>query len=90
MILNWDENKNRINILKHGIDFYDIAEASENQMLVKRDERADYGEIRYIGIGTIFSIEVVIVWTIRDESIRIISARKANKKERKIYNDKIN
>jgi uncharacterized protein len=90
MTLVWDDNKNTINISKHGIDFNDIADAFEHQMLVKKDEREDYGEDRFIGIGTISSIEVVIVWTTRGNATRIISARQANKKERKMYNDKIN
>jgi uncharacterized DUF497 family protein len=37
MTLVWDENKNTINISKHGIDFNDIADAFEHQMLVKKD-----------------------------------------------------
>jgi len=90
MTLVRDENKNTINISKHGIDFNDIAEAFEHEMLVKKDEREDYGEDRFIGIGAISSIEVVIVWTTRGNTTRIISARQANKKARKIYNDKIN
>lgn len=90
MNFDWDENKNTINISKHGIDFNDIPEAFDNEMLIKKDEREDYGEDRFIGIGKIMSVEIVIVWTIRGDKIRIISARQANKKERKIYNDKIN
>lgn len=90
MILDWDENKNKINISKHGIDFNDIVIAFENPLLIKKDDRENYGEDRFIGIGKILSVEVVIVWTIRGDTIRIISARQANKKERKIYYDKIN
>jgi uncharacterized protein len=58
-------------------------------MLVKKDTREDYREDRFIGIGKVMSVEIVIVWTNRDDKIRIISARLANKKERKIYNEKI-
>ena len=59
-------------------------------MIVKKDERENYGEDRFIGIGKIRNIEVVIVWTYHSDKIRVISARQANKKERKIYNEKIN
>lgn len=90
MTFDWDENKNTINITKHGIDFNDIVEAFENEMLIQRDEREDYDEDRFIGIGRIMSVEIVIVWTIRGNKIRIISARQANKKERKIYNAQVN
>jgi hypothetical protein len=87
MIFEWDEGKNDINISKHGIDFNDITDAFNNSMIIREDSRQDYGEDRFIGIGKIMSFEIVIVWTIRDEKIRIISARQANIKERKIYND---
>jgi uncharacterized DUF497 family protein len=90
MILVWDQNKNTNNIVKHGIDFNDLREAFNNIMLIKRDDRADYGEDRFIGIGQIQSTVIVIVWTVREDQTRIISARKANKKEREIYYDKIN
>ncbi|MBM2815778.1 MAG: hypothetical protein HW421_2540 [Ignavibacteria bacterium] len=90
MDLEWDENKNAQNIKKHGIDFNNIADTFDTEMLIKRDERENYGEDRFIGIGKIKNIEIVIVWTKRDEKIRIISARQANKKERKSYNDKTN
>jgi uncharacterized DUF497 family protein len=86
MTFEWDENKNTINISKHGIDFNDIVSAFYNEMLIQKDAREDYGEDRFIGIGKIMTVEVVIVWTNRDDKIRIISARKANKKERNIYN----
>ena len=90
MNFDWDENKNIINIAKHGIDFNDISDAFDNEMLIKKDDRQKYSEDRFIGIGQINNIEIVIVWTYRNDKIRIISARQANKKERKIYNDKSN
>lgn len=88
MKLDWDENKNEINISKHGIDFNDLTEVYNNPMIVIKDERMDYGEDRFIGIAKMKSIEIVLVWTLRNNTIRIISARQANKKERKLYNDK--
>ena len=53
MILVWDQNKNTNNIVKHGIDFNDLREAFNNIMLIKRDDRADYGEDRFIGMQKI-------------------------------------
>ena len=90
MIFEWDENKNILNQSKHGIDFNHIPNAFDSPMIIKRDERENYGEDRLIGIGKIMNIIIVIVWTKRDDKIRIISARLANNKERKIYYDKIN
>lgn len=84
---SWDENKNYSNLIKHGIDFNDITEVFSKKMLVKLDKRKDYSEERLVGIGFLRNTIVVVVWTKRKDEIRIISARKANKKERKIYNE---
>ncbi len=55
-------------------------------MLVELDEREDYGEDRWIGIGLLRSIVVVVVFIEpRHDTIRIVSVRKANKYERTRY-----
>ena len=55
-------------------------------MLVELDEREDYGEQRWIGLGFLRDIVVVVVFAQRrQDTIRIISVRKANKHERKRY-----
>ena len=89
MALEWDDNKNKINIDKHRIDFFDAHTIFENPIITKIDERADYHEKRWIGIGKLEKIIVVLVYTKRGKNIRIISIRKANKIERKIYNERI-
>lgn len=82
----WDEGKNSTNQAKHGIRFEDILEVFDYPMLTKVDDRFDYGEVRYIGIGkNQIAVFFTIVYTKREPKIRIISARKANKKERKLY-----
>ena len=57
-------------------------------MLVKTDTRKDYGEKRLVGLGLLFEVVVVIVFTKRGDVIRVISIRRANKNERKIYQEK--
>jgi len=89
MNFEWDEEKNTINIAKHGIDFNDAILAFNSPVLTKKDNRIDYNEVRFIGIGKIFGKTIVVVWTTRNNRIRIISARLANKNERKIYNEKV-
>lgn len=90
MEFEWDENKNKINITKHGIDFSDVVEIFEHPMLVLADRRHDYGEDRWIGIGLLKMIVAVVVFTeMGAERVRIISARKATKYERKKYSKKI-
>jgi hypothetical protein len=82
----WDEAKNSENVRKHGIDFADIFEMFDGEMLVELDERFDYGEDRWFGIGFLDPGVVAIVWTERqDNVIRIISAPRANRYERQKF-----
>ena len=79
----WDEAKRSANIAKHGIDFVDVPEMFGGPMLVGPDVRKDYGEARQIGFGLIRGRLVAVVFTEREpETIRIISARKANHREK--------
>jgi len=87
MEFEWDENKNGENIRKHGIDFADAWQVFENPLLVKLDDREDYGEDRWMGVG-MMSNGIVIVLISQKETrkrIRIISMRKATKNERRRY-----
>ena len=82
----WDRRKNEINIEKHGLDFADAYKVFESPMLVGIDNREDYGEDRWIGMGLMDSRVVVIVFTEPEEdTIRVISFRKATTDERKKY-----
>ena len=88
MKFEWDNNKNDLNIKHHGIDFHDATLIFEHPMLIKIDTRKDYGEKRLVGLGLLYEAVVVIVFTKRGNAIRIISIRRANKNERKIYKEK--
>lgn len=83
MRFEWDENKNAENIRKRGLDFADAWQAFQNPMLVKLDDREDYGEDRWTGIGIISrGIVVVFIFTEKEqETICMISMRKATKNE---------
>ncbi len=86
MKFEWDKRKNQASIEKHGLDFADAHEVFEAPMLVKLDERKDYGEDRWIGIGLMDMRVVVIAFTEPKENIiRVISFRKATTDERKRY-----
>lgn len=89
MEFEWDEAKNQQNIVKHRIDFEDARRIFEKPFVVRADDRKDYGENRLIALGDLNGIVVTMVFTKRADSIRIISVRKANKHERKVYQDKI-
>lgn len=85
---DWDDDKNRKNIRKHGFDFTDAWEIFEAPMLRMLDTREDYGEDRWVGIGFLGNRIVVVVFTEPEEdTIRIISLRKALKHERKRFEE---
>lgn len=90
MRFEWDSNKERINIKKHKIDFETAAHVfdDENRLEIF-DELHSECEDRYITIGTINNIAVVVmvVYAERTNVIRIISARKATKQEMEVYYD---
>jgi len=86
MEFDWDEAKNLENIRKHEIDFADIPAIFDSEMLIELDDRFDYGEERWFGIGFLGSGIAVVVWTERQKNtIRIISARRANRYEQKRF-----
>ena len=90
MKFEWDENKNAINIRQHGIDFADVPEMFNYYMLIDFDDRQEYYEERWVGIGMLRNSIAVVVFTERDgDTIRIISARRANKYEQKRYQKNI-
>ena len=86
MLYEWDDEKNRSNIRKHGADFADAALALEDDDAVTiRDDDSEEEE-RFVTIGTDpLGRLLVVVYTWRGENIRIVSARKATRRERAIY-----
>ena len=90
MRFEWDEAKNDVNIRKHGIDFTDVVDMFTHPMLTLADDREDYGEERWIGIGWLKTLIGVVVYTERKgDVIRIISARKAVKQEVRFYEQSV-
>ncbi|MEM9271699.1 MAG: BrnT family toxin [Cyanobacteria bacterium P01_F01_bin.143] len=75
---------------KHGIDFETAKRIFERPIISRRDERKDYNEIRYVSIGIIDKIVIiVVVHTDREGRTRLISARPASRRERRIYHEQI-
>jgi len=82
----WDEAKNEANIRNHGIDFLDAALIFENPRMEAIDDRADYGELRWIALGLSDEAVLRVVYTWRGENVvRIISARRANRRDAEKY-----
>jgi len=90
MRFEWDEAKNRANIRKHGFDFADAEEMFSGPILVRPDTREDYGEKRWIGVGMVRGRVAFVVFAEHpQETIRIISLRKADHEERRDYEEAI-
>ena len=85
MKFEWDEAKRKSNIEKHGIDFVDASVLFENVTLTIEDDRFDYGEERFVTFGILEGRVLAVVHTEDEDSIRIISMRKATKNEEKEY-----
>lgn len=85
----WDEQKRLANIAKHGLDFVDAHKLFDGAYLLFEDSRFDYGEQRFVAIGSLDTLIVVVVHTENDDTIRIISMRKATKNEQKLYYEQL-
>lgn len=86
MKFEWDDQKNEANIAKHELDFTDVPRIFTLPLRIALDERKNYGEARWVGLGMLDGRVVVVVFTEPDEeTIRIISLRKALPYERKRY-----
>ena len=82
MEFEWDEAKNNACFERRGFDFaYAIRAFLDPHRIVVQDRRRDYGEDRYRLLGAIDGRAYVVVYTVRDSTVRIISARRANRKE---------
>lgn len=85
MEFEWDPNKAAANLRKHGVRFAEAATVFEDEaMLMMPDD--DEREERFVAIGTgSVGRILVVVYMIRDDRVRIISARKATRRERSQY-----
>ncbi|WP_306005806.1 BrnT family toxin [Aquicoccus porphyridii] len=82
-MFEWDEEKRRLVLQKHGIDFLDAVEIFETDYLCLSG-RSDI-EIREIAVGYLNGSYLAVVFTMRGETIRIITVRKARRDERETY-----
>ena len=82
----WDPPKNRSNLREHGIGFDAVDRFDWHSASIEVDSREDYGELREFALGFIGDVLYVLVFVgEEDDEVRIISLRKANKKERQVY-----
>lgn len=85
MRFEWDAAKNSSNQRKHGLAFEDAELVFAGRTITFADTRKDYAEPRFVTLGRLLDVVVVIIHTPRGDAQRIISMRKANAKERARY-----
>jgi uncharacterized DUF497 family protein len=91
MRFEWDDAKRRANIQKHGFDFYRCGGDVQGILLVSPEVRDDYGESRWVGLGFIRGCTVKVVFSEREpDFIRVISLRKATRRESEEFEKAIN
>jgi uncharacterized protein len=78
MNITWDPAKNRENQRKHGISFDDAKAVFQDPDRIEVLDDRDYGEERWVTIGTLGKIVALVIYTERNSGIRLISARKAD------------
>lgn len=89
MQFTWDEAKRLENLRKHGLDFADAERVFAGEVFRREDVRYAYDEQRMIAIGLLDVVTVLLVHVEDEKTIRIISMRRADKHETKIYFDYI-
>jgi uncharacterized protein len=85
VIFEWNEQKRRANRRKHGLDFADCARFFAGPIATAADDRFAYRELRLRAVGVLYRRVVVVVYTEADDIIRIISMRKATRREEAQY-----
>ena len=82
MEITFDPRKNERNLRDRGIDFEMVSEFDFGSALFTIDTRKDYGEVRTRALGIIEDKFYALVFTMRGNVLRVISLRRANRKER--------
>jgi uncharacterized DUF497 family protein len=85
MEFEWDEDKRRLNLEKHGIDFEDAIAIWEGNVVQSRSRQSHHSEERFLAYGLLEGRVICIVFMHRGGRIRIISARRARDHERENY-----
>lgn len=85
MTIAFDPAKDAANIAKHGMSLALAGDLEIDAALVMRDTRRDYGEDRFVAIGPLNGRLCVLAFTVRGDTIRAISLRRANPREQKRF-----
>lgn len=82
--IEFDPAKDATNLRAHGVSLVRAETLLQGFLVQQADVRSDYGETRIIAIGEIAGVEFTCVYTLRGESYRVISLRRASRKERDV------
>ena len=86
MFYQWDPEKAKTNASKHGVEFADAVGVLEDPWAITTEDPEAESEPRYLVLGMdILGRVLVVVYVLRGDEIRLISARKATKREREEY-----
>lgn len=85
MRFSWSEAKRRSNFSDHGLDFVDASRVFDGVTYTFEDDRFEYGEKRFVTLGLLDGVVVSMVHTESPQQIRVISFRKATKREQAIF-----
>jgi uncharacterized DUF497 family protein len=85
MEITYDPQKRAKTLVERGLNFDDAVQVFAGPAIDVLDDRRDYGEVRWVTYGLLMGRMVALVWTARGEGRHIISMRKANEREKKIY-----
>jgi uncharacterized DUF497 family protein len=84
----WDDAKAAANLAKHGVSFEQARDAFDDPFAIDFvDDREDYSELRLILVGMVENRLLVVAHTMRNDKVRIISAREAEPHERRRYHE---
>ena len=89
MKFEWDSAKAKTNAEKHGVEFEAVSDFDFDTAVVVLDDRFSYRETRFVALGLIGPRVHQLAFTMRGNVIRVISLRKANKREIKTYVDTV-
>jgi uncharacterized DUF497 family protein len=85
MEIELDPAKDEENIRKHGMSLARAKDLEIDKAQVKKDNRKDYGEDRFIAVGPLDGRLCVLIFTLRDTKMRAISLRRANAREQRRF-----
>jgi uncharacterized protein len=89
MEISYDPERRKLTLEHRGLDMAQADDVFAGATITIADDRKDYGEDRFITIGHLQNRMVILVWTPREKTRRIISMRKANDREQALYSPRL-